>query len=114
MTDKTPALPEPVAREYPESLVEQLHDRLREALDRATTAEAALATAEAERDAAFAMSKCECGAEEACRNIVAAHNEALEKAAEVADRLGNGTGLNDTIAYAIRSLKTKETPNADK
>lgn len=42
MTDKTPALPEPVAREYPESLVEQLHDRLREALDRADRAEAGL------------------------------------------------------------------------
>lgn len=71
----------------------------------------ALATAEAERDAA--------------------HNEALEKAAEVAERDGSShaapyphnpdwsrevrwqVGAADRIASTLRALK-KETPNADK
>jgi hypothetical protein len=53
------------------------------AANRAERAESALSTLRAERDAAFAMSRCECGGDEVCRNLSAMHADRTALRAEV-------------------------------
>lgn len=74
-----------------------------------------------ERDAAFAMSKCECRADEGCQNIVQARDKALEDAAVLIEQHVvvhtldgkelslRRTGNDDALLYAaaIRALKEK-------
>jgi hypothetical protein len=43
--------------------------------ERIAALEAKLAAAQAERDAAFEMSRCECGTDEACANLARLHRE---------------------------------------
>lgn len=63
------------------------------------TQSARIAELESERDAAFAMSNCECGADEACRNLVAAEARATaaeERLKEATDAIRNLMGIYDT------------------
>ena len=52
----------------------------------------------AERDAAFKMSRCECGADEACANLAKLHSERDALRGEVADLK---TKLEETLVSAI-------------
>ena len=71
----------------------------------------------AERDAAFKMSKCECGPEECCANLVkawaerdVARNAALEEAARLCDSWGDAVDRHKwptpfRMAEIIREMK---------
>ena len=79
----------------------------------------ALSEALAQRDAAFEMSKCECGPDEACRNLVEAsatgRREGMEAIIAIAEDYANdampGSGYRLAcvdIAAAIRAAMEKE------
>lgn len=74
----------------------------------------------AERDAAFAMSKCECGADEACRNLataVARAQAAKQKLADAAKLLEPFAALCEWLGVSDWSMKRRTyayvSPNAD-
>lgn len=72
------------------------------------------ATLRAERDAAFAMSKCECGADEACANLARLRADmaeirkaTIEEAAKVAEGYAPRSFDSSAIAAAIRNMGEK-------
>lgn len=67
-------------------------------------ARSALAALRAERDAAFTMSKCECGPDEACRNLVAASTHAETAEAEVTRLTEDNEALRKALGVADEAL----------
>ena len=56
-----------------------------------------------ERDAAFRMSRCECGPDECCANLVKLHEEIarLRKALETIAGTTDGTDCNEIAEFAL-------------
>jgi hypothetical protein len=61
-----------------------------------------LATAEAERDAAFKMSKCECGPEECCQNLVAAWTRTKKAEARVKELENENNTLRGLLGNSAK------------